>query len=46
MTWEPDELPAAIASLPPRGAAVATDAKRLNAAVRAAIFGDVVAPVA
>lgn len=44
VTWTPEELPAAIRSLPPRGAAVATDAERLNAAVRAAIFGKVLAP--
>ncbi len=39
VTWTPEDLPAAIQSLPPRGAAAAGDAGRLSAAVRAAIFG-------
>ena len=46
VAWTPDELPDLIRSLPPRGDAVATDAQRLNAAVRAAIFGNALAPAA
>jgi UDP-N-acetylglucosamine--N-acetylmuramyl-(pentapeptide) pyrophosphoryl-undecaprenol N-acetylglucosamine transferase len=44
VTWTPEDLLEAIRSIPPRGAAVASDAVRLNAAVRAAIHGQALAP--
>jgi UDP-N-acetylglucosamine--N-acetylmuramyl-(pentapeptide) pyrophosphoryl-undecaprenol N-acetylglucosamine transferase len=40
VSWERDDLPTIISSLPPRGAGVHSDAVRLNAAVRAAIRGE------
>jgi UDP-N-acetylglucosamine--N-acetylmuramyl-(pentapeptide) pyrophosphoryl-undecaprenol N-acetylglucosamine transferase len=40
IAWAPEDLPGAIRSLPQRGAAVAADAARLNASVRAAIYGN------
>jgi UDP-N-acetylglucosamine--N-acetylmuramyl-(pentapeptide) pyrophosphoryl-undecaprenol N-acetylglucosamine transferase len=45
VTWTPEDLPGAIASLPARGAAMQSNAIRLNAAVRAAIFGGALQPV-
>jgi UDP-N-acetylglucosamine transferase subunit ALG13 len=40
VAWGADDLLAAIRSLPVRGSAVVADAVRLNASVRAAIYGE------